>query len=128
MGFWGIIKPQDAYTKAKDYLDKALNIDSLLAEAHTSLAMLKAGYEWDWEGADKEYQLAIELNPGKSNIYMYHIAFLASIGRKEETILFASKAVELDPLSPQANLFLGFAYFVVGRFDESINQLTMLQH
>ena len=69
-----------------------MNMDSLLAEAHTSLAVMKLIFEWDWEGAEKEYKLGIELNPGSPNVYMYYIAYLAAVGRKEETILAASKS------------------------------------
>ena len=55
--------PKEAYPKAKEAALKALEIDDTLAEAHTSLGMIKTNYDWDWSGAEREYQRAIELNP-----------------------------------------------------------------
>ena len=59
---------RDAYTRAKVAITKALEIENSLAEAHTSLANLKHMYEWDWNGAEKEFKKAIELNPNYAKI------------------------------------------------------------
>ena len=123
IGYWSITEPEEPYRKAKAYLEKALDIDGQLAEAHTTLAVMKSVFEWDWEGAENIYKRGIELNPGSPTVYMYYVPYLASVGRTEEAISLAAKAVELDPLSPQCNLWLGFSYWIAGRFDESIVQL-----
>ena len=59
----GFIPSKEGYLRAKDAALKALELDDTLAEAHSSLALIKSSYDWDWSGADKEIRRAIELNP-----------------------------------------------------------------
>ena len=42
-----------------------------LAEAHASLVNIKFSYDWDWQGAEKEFQRAIALNPNDSSSHLY---------------------------------------------------------
>src|SRR5262245_1974715 len=75
---------EELLPKAKAYALKAMEIDSALAEAHSALAGVKS-YEWDWPGAEKEYQLAIELNPGYATAYQRYSYLLMRMGRFEES-------------------------------------------
>jgi len=77
---------------------KALEIDDTLAEAHTSLALVKAHHDWDWSGAEKEFQRAIALNPDYVMAHPWYGWTLANTGRFEESIAEARRALELDPL------------------------------
>ena len=63
LGFSGLVPPNEAFPKAKVAALKALEIDGALAEAHTSLAVIKTSYDWNWPGAEKEIQRAFQLNP-----------------------------------------------------------------
>src|SRR5271167_349067 len=60
---YGFLPPKEGFPKAKEAALKSLEIDDTLAEAHTSLARIKAEYDWDWSGAEREFQRAMELNP-----------------------------------------------------------------
>ncbi len=60
---WSFLRPQEALPKAMEYSKKALEIDDMLAEAHTSMAAVSASYFWDWDRAESEFTRAIELNP-----------------------------------------------------------------
>jgi TolB-like protein len=51
----GELPPSEAYARAKAATLRALEVDDGLAEAHASLAMFRADYDWDWEGAETEF-------------------------------------------------------------------------
>ena len=98
-GFYAVLRPREAYPKAEAAATKALQLDSTLAQAHTTLAWSKAFFDWDWEGAEREFKRAIELNPGYANAYHWYAAFLSIMGRHSEAISEGRKAESLDPLS-----------------------------
>src|SRR6266481_6109010 len=66
LGDAGYLPPSEAWPKAKAAAMQALEIDDTLAEAHTSLALVKEHFEWDWNGAETEFRRAIELNPNSA--------------------------------------------------------------
>jgi tetratricopeptide (TPR) repeat protein len=119
---FGFSSPQEAYPKAKEAALRSLEIDGTLAEAHTSLARIKAEYDWDWSGAEREFQRALELNPGYPTAYLWHGSVLATMGLPEEAIANYKRALELDPLSPIINGALGQAFYYTRRYDDAIEQ------
>jgi TolB-like protein/DNA-binding winged helix-turn-helix (wHTH) protein/Flp pilus assembly protein TadD len=122
LGVFGFSSPQEAYPKAKEAALRSLEIDGTLAEAHTSLARIKAEYDWDWSGAEREFQRALELNPGYPTAYLWHGSVLATMGLPEEAIANYKRALELDPLSPIINGALGQAFYYTRRYDDAIEQ------
>ena len=101
---------------------KALEIDDTLAEAHTSLALVKAYQDWDWSGAEREFQRAIALNPDYAIAHLWYGWTLANTGRFEESIAEVKRAVELDPLSLTINWFLGNTFYFARQYDQAIEQ------
>ena len=69
------------FRKPKEAALKALEIDDTLAEAHASLGFIKAHYDWDWSGAEREFQRAIELNPAYAIAHHWYGVALARLGR-----------------------------------------------
>src|SRR6185436_14699385 len=63
LGTAGFLPMSEAYALARTAALKAIALDSMLAEAHTSLAFILADYDWDWETADRHLRRAVELNP-----------------------------------------------------------------
>jgi TolB-like protein/DNA-binding winged helix-turn-helix (wHTH) protein/Flp pilus assembly protein TadD len=120
---FGYSSPKEALPKAKEAVLKSLKIDGTLAEAHTSLARIKGEYDWDWSGAEREFQRAIELNPGYATAYQWYGGVLATMGRPEEAIANYKRALELDPLSPIINGVLGQALYYTRQYDQAIEQL-----
>ena len=90
---------RESYPKAKAAALKALEIDDTLAEAHTSLAMIKASYEWDWRGAEQSFRRTIELNPNYATAHQWYAEYLAGMGRHQEALAEIRRAQALDPLS-----------------------------
>jgi len=119
---YGFAAPNEAFPKAKDAAQKALAIDDALAEAHASLADIKANYDCDWAGADVEFQRAFQLNPEYAIGHSMRASILRDSGRIEEAIAENQRALELDPLSIPANRNLGYSYYAERQYDKAIEQ------
>jgi TolB-like protein/DNA-binding winged helix-turn-helix (wHTH) protein len=89
----------ETYPQAKMAVTKALGIDGELAEARTSLAYIKAFYEWDWASAEMEFKRAIELNPNYATAHQWYAEHLSAMGRTNEALAEIKRAEELDPVS-----------------------------
>jgi tetratricopeptide (TPR) repeat protein len=110
------------FPSAKEAAIKALQLDDALAEAHACLGLVKAFYEWDWAGAEREYKRAIELNPGHASSHHWYGWYLALMGRLDESTRELRQAQELDPLSLEINTDLGLSFFIGREYDEAIEQ------
>jgi TolB-like protein/DNA-binding winged helix-turn-helix (wHTH) protein len=101
--------------------EKALHLDGTLAETHTSLAAVRILHNWDWTGAEQEFQRAIDLNPNYAQAHhWYGNLLLGPEGRHDEAISELQRAQELDPLSLIINADVGFAYYLAGRYDQAL--------
>jgi serine/threonine-protein kinase len=118
--FFGTLPPTEGIPKSKKYLEKALDIDDNLAEAHSTLGRIIAFYDWDWTGAEREFKRALELNPNSSLSHGHYSDFLTVSKRQEEAISEAKQARKLDPLSVALSIAVGEALFFAGQFDKSI--------
>ncbi|MGZ8844345.1 MAG: protein kinase domain-containing protein [Pyrinomonadaceae bacterium] len=122
-GWYRYVAPKEAYEKARSAATRALEIDERLAEAHAILAAIKSSYEWDWQGAEREFKLAIQLNPNYATAHQRYSLFLPTQGRLDEAISEARKALELDPLSLPINENVGDILYLARRYDLAIEQL-----
>jgi len=120
---YGTLPPKEASPKAKEAALKALELDDTLAEAHVSLARVKAEYDWDWSGGEREFQRAIDLNPNYATAYQWYGDILETIGRPEEAVAEYTRALQLDPFSLIINRGLGQALIYARRYDQAIEQL-----
>jgi tetratricopeptide (TPR) repeat protein len=124
LGDWqyAVMTPKEAFPRAKAAAIKALELDSTLGEAHNSLAFVLDGFDWNLDAGGKEFQRAIELNPGYATAHHWYAWHLSLLGRFDEAIVEMRKAESLDPLSLIINAdlaeLLGLAHF----YDESIRQ------
>jgi TolB-like protein/DNA-binding winged helix-turn-helix (wHTH) protein/Tfp pilus assembly protein PilF len=110
--------------KAREAAQKALAMENL-SEAHATLGLIAENYDWDWPNAEKEFRLAIELNPNYSTAHhWYGEAFLAATGRFDEALVEMKRAAELDPLSPIISTDVGATLYLARRYDQAIHQLT----
>ncbi len=108
------INPEESRVKSVAAARKALELDDSLAEAHTTLADRLHYAEWDWQGSEREFQRAIELNPKYPTAYHWYAELLGALGRADESLAAALKAEELDPLSPAMPWMVGGAYMIQG--------------
>ena len=116
------LSPRIAMPKAKEYALQALATDDTLSEAHTSLANVKFNADWDWEGAEKEFKRAIELNPNDAEGRRAYSVFLSAMDRPEEAIKEIQTAQRLDPLSFITSSDVGWAFHFARQYDRAIEQ------
>jgi TolB-like protein/DNA-binding winged helix-turn-helix (wHTH) protein/Flp pilus assembly protein TadD len=114
------VRPQEAMEQARAAALKALQLDSDMAEAHTSLALVKGFYDWDWQGAEQEFNRALELNPGSADTRTWYGVLLALLGREEESLAQLQNARELDPLSPNIHNTVGLPLYLSGRYEQAL--------
>ena len=117
------MSPKDATPLAKAAVEKALEIDPDLPEAHTVAGMIAATYDWDWAKAESEFKRALELDPNLAlTHYRYGWTYLSPTGRHDEAIAEMKRAMELEPLSLiQGANFAGVLMYA-RHFDEAIDQ------
>ena len=120
MGSTGMMNAPDAYSKAKDYTLKAIEIDPNYAESHLSLATIKFYNNWDFEGAETSLNKAIKLGLNSSLLNQVHGWFLIAKGDFVKAIEKMENAVILDPLSLQLMSQLADAYAFAGQFDKAL--------
>jgi serine/threonine protein kinase/Tfp pilus assembly protein PilF len=120
LGEFGNIPRKDLYPKAREAVNKALAIDDRLAEVHTSLASILMLSEWDWANSEKEFKLALELNPNYATAHHWFSQWFLNMGRVEESLQMISRAAELDPVSQAILKDKGLALYYNRQYDEAI--------
>lgn len=125
LGSWragGALSPKEAGQKAKIAAAKALEIDSSLAEAHTSLADAELLYGWNWLAVEQEFRRAIELNPNYATAHQWYANYLVAMGRVDEALVQVQRAKELNLVSLIINLNLGEIFRLARQEDQAIEQ------
>jgi len=112
--------PAEVLPKAKDADLKAVEIDENLAEAHSSLGLVKVYYDHDWVGAEIELRKALKLNPQLLSAHQRLGSYLTFMGRYEESIRYYESALQFDPFSLQVNMNLATTYFLRGEYERSL--------
>ena len=123
LGFFGMLRPIDAFPKAKAAANKALEIEEAIGSAHILLGMVRLLYEWDWAEAERDLQRGLFLDPNEANGRYAHGILLLARRRCEEGIAEIRTAVDLDPLCNHINYSLGLAYYWTRQYDSAIEQL-----
>ncbi|MDA4126470.1 MAG: tetratricopeptide repeat protein [Thaumarchaeota archaeon] len=117
-----LVEPNEAYPNAKVAVSRALSLNPQLAEAHTSLGLIRFQFDWDWEGAEDEFREAIKLNPSYAPAHHYFADYLKAMGRFDEALAEISKAQELDPLNLAINAGVGHVLYLSKQYDRAIDQ------
>ena len=122
LGTYAILEPAEAFTRAKEAADRALQLDERLSDAHTSMGGVLMNHLWDWEGAERSLRRAIALDPNNAEGYLWYNDFLSAMGRRDEALATIRRGLELDPLSLTMNATMGLSFFYARRYDEAIAQ------
>ena len=113
---------KEAFPKARDAAMRALNLDETLAEAHTSLGTIKTFYDWDWQGSEREFRRALDLNPNYATAHHWYSHYLAAVGRLDEAVSEIKRARELDPFGVTVNVWLAETLYYSHQYDQAIEQ------
>jgi TolB-like protein/Tfp pilus assembly protein PilF len=118
----GVLTASEAKPKAKAAAEKATQLDDASAEAHTSLAVYKIWFEFDWAGAEREFRRALALNPNYAFAHDQFGLGLAFEGRLEESEAEGKRAAQLDPLDPQISIDNLMALAWQGKFQAATEE------
>jgi serine/threonine protein kinase len=125
MGGFGILPRQEFIYKASQASNKALELDSTLAEAHASLAIISR-FEWNWTKEGREWQRTHQLNPSSLVAPEWYLMSLLNHRRFEKAMVVAKRMEVLNPLSLTARTMAIWPYLYSGRYAEAIQKLQAI--
>jgi serine/threonine-protein kinase len=120
LAYFGSLSPEEAYSRCSTLIEKALEIDDALVEAHVALANVKYFLEWNWDRAREQFERAIELNPNFAEGRLDYAWYLMAMGRFEEAIAQAKRALQHDPFSYVGKWTLAGMYYGARRYEQAI--------
>jgi len=115
--------PREATPKARAAAEKALELDPTLAAPHNTLAAIAEDYDRNYPGAEKEFKLALKLDPGFATAHEWYGDYLGLMGRFDQALAENQRALEIDPLSLTINEKRGKVLLWARRYDQAIVQL-----
>ncbi|HET9326000.1 MAG TPA: protein kinase [Candidatus Eisenbacteria bacterium] len=121
--FFTTSSPAEVFPKAREAAVRSVELDDGLAEAHASLAYIRAYYEWDWAAAEREFRKALDLRPSFADAHFSYSRFLAASGRMKEAMEEIHRAEELDPRSTLLNANVALLNYFQGHYDEALSHL-----
>ena len=116
----GVVRPVDEMPKAKAAAEKAVDADPELAEAYTSRAFVRLAYDWDWLGAQSDFQQALKLNPKYPTAHQWYASYLMQMGKFSLAKTEIEEAHKLDPLSPIISANSGLYSYYEHNYDDAI--------
>jgi TolB-like protein/Tfp pilus assembly protein PilF len=114
-----VLSPKEAGAKARQAAEKAIELDPSSVEAHTSLANTLLIFDWDFAGAERDFNRAIEINPTYPYAHIWFSELLYDTGRYEEAVQENQKALALEPFTPVVRYNLAYSLMFARRFAES---------
>jgi len=120
--FYSRVSAAEAYPVAKAAALKAIALAPQTAEAHTSLAYVKVYGDWDFRGAEQEFQAALKRDPNYPTALQWHAEYLSLIGRFDEAVNEINRALQLMPNSPVMHHNAGQIYQAARQFDKAIEE------
>ncbi|MBW1915598.1 MAG: protein kinase [Deltaproteobacteria bacterium] len=114
--------PHDAIDKARKAAAQSLKLDNTHSQTHFALAGIATWYDWDWDTAEKEFLLALKLNPNDADAHVFYGLYLTAMKRLEEATEQMKLALELDPLNFMYLTYYGVALYRSRMYDEALIQ------
>ena len=122
LGYLGLEPPEAVFPQARAAAVRALELDSLLGEAHVALGHVESFFGWNFTAAEQELRRGLELNPRYANAYLSYMTLLVAQNRSEEAIAVMKRAQEVEPLSLIMLAAAARPYYNARRYDEAIAQ------
>lgn len=120
LGKIGAMPGQEAASLARPEVTAALALDSQLAEAYVSRAILLTDFDWDWPNADADFQKALTLNPNSADAHHWYARHLGQMARPEKALHEIDAALKNDPLSAPIRVAKGKILFDAHRYAEAV--------
>jgi serine/threonine-protein kinase len=119
----GEVPPREFYPLARQAAEKALELDSSLAEGYAMLGWIEHWFEWNWVASESHFRRAIEMNPNDTESHLGYAHLLSSTGRHEQAIEEVRRARELSPNYPVAAALEGGFLLRAGRGEEALRRM-----
>lgn len=120
MAFYSFLPPKTAFQESIKAVQKAIQTDPLMTEAHVALAFINFFHTWDWAIAEGEFIKALTLSPRNASLHHYYGSFLIAMGRFEEAVTEMQSAAKFDPLSPLIGASMGYPFYFARQYDRAI--------
>jgi DNA-binding winged helix-turn-helix (wHTH) protein/Tfp pilus assembly protein PilF len=120
LGIFGVKPPHESFPAARSAAQRALALDGSSAQAHTVLADVKKFFEWDWDGAERIYRHAIEIDPRATRTHQEYAQLLAMLARHDEAIAEIEAARRSDPVSPVIQAFVSYILLEARQYDRAV--------
>jgi TolB-like protein/tetratricopeptide (TPR) repeat protein len=124
LGAWeyGVLPPAEALAKAKASASRAIELDPQLAAGHTAVGYTRLHFDWNPDGACREFDQAIALNPAWADAHHWHSHALCAAARFPESLAACRRIVELDPLNPLMHAHVAWHHYMARDFEEALTQ------
>ncbi len=119
----GGLRPEEAHHEAREAADRALAIDPELGEAHSVHALLTMVHDYDYAGAERAFQRALELSPGAAEIHDHYGWLCGALERYDEAMALVKRAQELDPLVHRSDVCS--TLIRAGRYEEALKEADL---
>jgi TolB-like protein/Tfp pilus assembly protein PilF len=120
LGLMGLRPPHEVFPRAKAAAERALSLNSDLAEAHTLLAEVQKDYEWNWVAAERGYVRALSLDPNYAVAHQFYAQLLAMLGRYPEAVDRMEAARRCDPVSAEMHASFAFVLNQSRQFEGAV--------
>lgn len=124
LGAWelGVLPPAEALSKAKAAAARALELDPRLAAGHTAVGYARLHFDWNADGACRDLEQAVTLNPAWVDAHHWHSHALCAAGRFPESLAACGRIVELDPLNPLMHAHVAWHHYMARDYAEALAQ------
>ena len=124
-GIWGAKEFKEVEAPARRAALKAIELNTNNAEAIVALAAIKQTYDWDWAGAEADYQRALAVDPNSVDAHFYYAVMLMALGRHAEAIMEIERANQVEPLSSNIQSTFGRILYRARKYEEAVQHLKL---
>jgi len=119
----GVLPAAETVPQARSAVERALELDPTLADAHRVRALIAMDHDWDRKGAEEALTRALQLGPGSAAAHLWNAWRLALLERQhDQALLELAEAERLDPLDLQLKTQLGYVHYFHHDLDRAIAQ------
>jgi serine/threonine protein kinase/tetratricopeptide (TPR) repeat protein len=119
---YAFVSHAEVFGKARQAVQRALALDSTLAEAYATVGYIGLNDSWNWPAVEKAFQRSIVLNPNVSTAHHWYSLYLDAMGRGPEALSEIRRAIELDPVSLVINREEGTTYYYLRDYAKALQQ------
>lgn len=120
MDWYGLESASEAVPAVKSALATALRLEPDSVAGLCSLALMQAGWDWDWKAAGSTFKRALTTGEGSAAVHFhYGLDYLTPQGRLDQALRQLRYALQLDPLSPIVSTAVGGCLYRMRQWDEA---------